>query len=69
LTSMSVGRGGGAAASLGGGSGAGLTCSGARTCLSTGLAFCGRGMAETIEAWMEPVEEEDSPNLLVKWLR
>jgi hypothetical protein len=26
-------------------------------------------MAETIEAWMEPVDAEDSPNLLLLWFR
>ena len=50
LTRMSVSRGGGMVASLGGGAGAGLTLSGVRTDLSTGLNFWGSGMAETIEA-------------------
>src|ERR1700734_2628226 len=69
LTRISVSRGGGAAASLGGGRGAGLTLSGVRTDLSTALAFSGRGMAETMEAWMDPASEAFSPQWLLLWLR
>src|ERR1700679_84260 len=68
LTSMSVGRGGGAASALGGGTGAALACSGARTDLSTGLYFWGRGIAETIEAWMAPTDAVLSPKRLLLWL-
>ena len=49
--------------------GAGLTVSGVRTDLSTGLAFSGSGMAETMEAWMEPAAEAFSPQWLLVWLR
>jgi hypothetical protein len=64
LTRMSVSRGGGMVASLGGGWGAGLMLSGVRTDLSTGLNFCGRGMAETMEAWMAPTDKAFSPQWL-----
>src|SRR6185437_1491905 len=61
LIRMSVGLGGGWVASLGGGLGAGVTLSLARTDFSTGATLVGKGMAETMEAWMAPTDEALSP--------
>src|SRR5215469_15086630 len=61
LMRMSVGLGGGWVASLGGGLGAGVTLSLARTDFSTGATFVGSGIAETMDAWMAPTELALSP--------
>src|SRR3984885_8004601 len=61
LMRMSVGLGGGWVASLGGGLGAGVVFSLARTDFSTGVTLEGSGMAETMEAWMAPTVEAFSP--------
>src|ERR1700761_2761572 len=63
LMRMSVGLGAVLVDSLGGGAAALVTFVGARTALSTGGALVGKGIEETIDAWMEPVSAVLSPQM------